>query len=561
MNTTMSDDTKSNRVRFARASQRRHHRLITPLGISVNGVTYTALDWSMEGLRFRPAHPDQFNREDRIDLSLSIPFQGFNVTLDLKARVIRVDASTGDVALQLIELSSRAKELLHYFSDNLIRGEMASIEGTIKRLDLPVTPPPPKTPDSAAKEPAQTRRRSWLVGSSYVFLGAFLAIALVYTFYVNLFFVPSEQALLYTPTVDLIAPEDGTVAAVYVSEGERIAEGDPLLQVKSPQLERLLSEARIQVREAEIAQQRLTDLIATESGAIDTYRLIASDQVAATSARLSAAQKQLSLLEHQHARVFQLFQQGMVSSQEMDRIEADQYRARQAVAEVQADLRIARAAREAAQTGKYYSSNRFEGRLPELKDELAAAKSQVELAKTRLMELERQSDQLTLRAPGSGHVRQIPVVAGNAIKGGMLAISLLTDQTPKVYARVPSDQLAQIALGDDARVFVPALSREFTARVVAVEPRLWSLPENLRRLLGEPGEGGLAVLALAPGELDTSSLQPGLPVSVELRNETGRQAMHQLASLLNLIEPNAAAEPLPASAARYSGVDTNVNAR
>jgi HlyD family secretion protein len=399
------------------------------------------------------------------------------------------------------------------------------------------------------------------VGSSYVFLGAFLAIALVYTFYVNLFFVPSEQALLYTPTVDLIAPEDGTVAAVYVSEGERIAEGDPLLQVKSPQLERLLSEARIQVREAEIAQQRLTDLIATESGAIDTYRLIASDQVVATSARLSAAQKQLSLLEHQHARVFQLFQQGMVSSQEMDRIEADQYRARQAVAEVQADLRIARAAREAAQTGKYYSSNRFEGRLPELKDELAAAKSQVELAKTRLMELERQSDQLTLRAPGSGHVRQIPVVAGNAIKGGMLAISLLTDQTPKVYARVPSDQLAQIALGDDARVFVPALSREFTARVVAVEPRLWSLPENLRRLLGEPGEGGLAVLALAPGELDTSSLQPGLPVSVELRNETGRQAMHQLASLLNLIEPNAAAEPLPASAARYSGVDTNVNAR
>jgi hypothetical protein len=144
MNTTMSDDTKSNRVRFARASQRRHHRLITALGIFVNGVTYTALDWSMEGLRFRPAHPDQFKREDRIDLSLSIPFQGFNVTLDLKARVIRVDASTGDVALQLIELSSRAKELLHYFSDNLIRGEMASIEGTIKRLDLPVTPPRPR---------------------------------------------------------------------------------------------------------------------------------------------------------------------------------------------------------------------------------------------------------------------------------------------------------------------------------------------------------------------------------------------------------------------------------
>jgi HlyD family secretion protein len=557
---TMSDD-KTISMRFARPSQRRHHRLTAPLWITADGATYKALDWSVEGLRFRPAEPAGFKCGDRIDLGLSIPFQGFNVALDVQARVVRTDSSAGDVALQLVDVAPRAKALLEYFSVNLMRGEMASIEGTIKCLDLPVTPPPPKAPAVFEPGPAQARRhvRSWLWGSSYILFGVALTIGLLYTLYVNVFFVPSEKALLYAPTADLIAPEDGTVSVIFVREGERVAEGDPLLQIKSPQFERLLSEARIKVREAEVAQERLSALIETEDTALETYRRIASDQVVGSQARLAAAQEELRLLEHQHERVLSLSNQKMVSTQDLERVQTDQHRARESVLEAQAELRIARAAQEAAQAGKYFTSNRLEGRLPELKTELVAAQAQIDLAKTRLTELERQADQLTLRAPGPGYVRRIPVAAGNAIAGGTLAISLLTDQAPQVYALLASDQLDQIALGAVAHVFVPALSREVEAKVVAVEPRLWALPDDLQRLFGEASDGGLAVLDISPGELETASLQPGLPVLVELRNEAARHSVQQVAGVLDLIAPDAA-YGASADTPLYSRLPTDVDA-
>lgn len=541
-------ETEKVSVRFSRASQRCHHRLTAPLDVIAQGVACTALDWSTAGLRFRPSAKttDQpgFNVDDVIRVVLSVPFQEFNVSTEVQARVIRIDASQGDVALQFIDLPARAKELLHYFSENLLRGEMAPIDGAIKRLDLPVTPPRPEAP----KLPAQTKGkgrdvRPWLVGSTYISLGAVLAVALMYTLYRTIFLVPSEHAMLYTPMVDLIAPEDGTVSAVYVADGDQVTAGHRLLSMTSPRLEQLLSEARIRQQEATITQQRLATLVETERRTLVPYQDIASDQMVAAQARLLSAEKQAAMLERQHERFAPLLKEGYVSVQQADQIETDLLRAREAVTEAQAQVRIARAAQDASQTGKYYTSNRLEGRLPELQAELVAAKAQALLAKSRVQELEQQAEKLTLRAPVSGRVRQVSVVTGSAISGGKPAVSLLTNKTPQVYALVPADKLAKIAIGHRAKVFVPALARQVEAQVVSVEPRIWTLPENVRRMLGDPSSGGLVVLALTFKGQDSKALYPGLPVSVEMGNETAQHSLRWASEVLSVPKAQAGTTP------------------
>lgn len=541
-------ETEKVSVRFSRASQRCHHRLTAPLDVIAQGATCTTLDWSTAGLRFRPSvqTSDQpgFNVGDVIRVVLSVPFQEFSVSTEVQARVIRIDPTQGDVALQFIDLPARAKELLHYFSENLLRGEMAPIDGAIKRLDLPVTPPRPEAP----KLPTQTKGkgrdvRPWLVGSTYLSLGALLAGALLYTLYRTIFLVPSEQAMLYTPMVDLIAPEDGTVSAVYVADGDQVTAGHRLLSITSPRLEQLLSEARIREQEATIAQRRLATLVETERRTLVPYRDIASDQMVAAQARLLSSEKQAAMLARQYERIAPLLKEGYVSVQQADQIETDLLRAREAVTEAQAQLRIARAAQEASQTGKYYTSNRLEGRLPELQAELVAVKAQALLAKSRVQELEQQAEKLTLRAPVNGRVRHVSVVTGSAIASGKPAVSLLTNKTPQVYALVPADKLAKIAIGHHAKVFVPALARQVEAQVVSVEPRIWTLPENVRRMLGDPSSGGLVVLALTFKGQDSKALYPGLPVSVEMGNETAQHSLRWASEVLSV--PKAQADTTP----------------
>ncbi|WP_455222927.1 HlyD family efflux transporter periplasmic adaptor subunit [Kaarinaea lacus] len=535
-------------IRFDRASQRRHHRLTVPLGVKIQNHTYIALDWSTAGLRLRPyALKGKLKVDDEITLALSVPFHDFNVSLKLDAKVVRIDEESSDVAFAFIDPPQRATELLRYFADQLIRGEMASIEGTIKRMDLPVTPPAPKPPPKTSNGNGKNTQaaRSLFIGFGYLTVGFVVAISLYYTLYTNVFLVTSDQAFVYTPSVDVIVPEGGEVSAVYVREGDQVSEGEPLLKLNSQRLDHLLSEAQFEVRSALNERRRLEASIKSEQETLTTYRQIASDQVAAAEARLSSAKTQQSLLERQFDRVSTMSQQGkqgLVSTEELDRIQTDQLRASQAVSEAQAELRIARSAYAAAQKGAYYSSNRLESRLPTLQNDLASANDRIELAESRLHELQKQAIRLVIRAPVSGRIRQVTVPSGGTVMAGTQAVSLLTDQTLQVYTKIPSHELGRIAVGDSASVYVPVLSRNLDARVVAIEPRLWSLPNNVRRLLGEPSDGGLVVLNFdLLADTGMALLNPGLPVTVQLKNNSVRSVVRRVAKLFQFSDTNATA--------------------
>jgi multidrug resistance efflux pump len=521
------------RVHYGRSSQRRHHRLTAPLEISLRGSPCATTNWSAGGFRCRPEQKQELASGECIPVTLCVPFQDFRVAVDVQAKVVRISEDGSDLALQFIELPPRARELLYFFSENLLRGEMAPIDGTIRRLDLPVTPPSPQAPKPPASTENRTRGlRSWMIGSSYVLIGTLLTTCLSYVLYKSLFVVTAEQAMVYAPTVDLIGPDNAVISGVYVQEGDEVSAGTPLVELTSTRLAQQLSEARIQEREAKIDADRLASLVAQEHDTLRPYQTIAGDQVAAALARLDAAEQNSALLQRQRDRMKQLIAEGYVSAQELDKVESSLSLALGSVNVAKSELQVARSAEQAARQGRYFTSNRLEGRLPELKAELVATRDKVALASARVQELEAQSRQLTLRAPVAGRVRQAPLVAGSSVSAGAVVVSLQTDELPRVYAVVRSDHLERIGMGRRASVHVPAISLDLDAQVIAIEPRIWTLPENVRRLLGNPADAGLVVLSLDDSSAEGAVFNPGLPVLVEMGGLRDTAAARWLSRIL-----------------------------
>ena len=79
------------KVKRERPDQRRHHRVTAPLFVDVGGVRLRAADWSLGGLRIED-HPGPVPEVGALlPISLTLPFQGFEVSFDAKATVVRND--------------------------------------------------------------------------------------------------------------------------------------------------------------------------------------------------------------------------------------------------------------------------------------------------------------------------------------------------------------------------------------------------------------------------------------------------------------------------------------
>jgi len=145
------------RVKRERPDQRRHHRITAPLFVDVAGWRVRAADWSLGGLRI-VGFPDELPLAgDEIPLHLHLPFQGFDVSFDVMAEVVRSNSDNQSFAVKFTEVGEREGELMSHFIEELVRGSMSDVEDTIQRIDVPVTPASLE-PDANPSEQVPVRR-------------------------------------------------------------------------------------------------------------------------------------------------------------------------------------------------------------------------------------------------------------------------------------------------------------------------------------------------------------------------------------------------------------------
>lgn len=298
---------------------------------------------------------------------------------------------------------------------------------------------------------------------------------------------PSEEVYQGTAELEernLSFEVGGRLTAVNADEGDRVKSGALLATVDGA-----LDE---QARRAQGLEAR-----AAQAQAIVVDKGVRPEEIAATRARLRAAQSAEDLAQRQLERERELDAQGAIPASELDRYETDHARS---VAE-----------REALES---QLSEQQRGARPE---ERAAAQAKADAAEANVTLDALRLEKRELRAPADGIVLDRHLKTGEVVAAGTPVFTVADPGRLYAYVFVPQGKLAGIDVGDRARVRADGVDRALGGHVENVARRAEFTP---RYLFSEAERANLVVRVKVriddPGEL----LHAGVPVRVSIDRDT-----------------------------------------
>ncbi|GAA0638355.1 HlyD family efflux transporter periplasmic adaptor subunit [Brevundimonas lenta] len=277
--------------------------------------------------------------------------------------------------------------------------------------------------------------------------------------------------------VYLAAPVSGSVAALYVREGERVTAGGRTFLI-DPQVQRAQ------------ADSAAAAVGAAEARAEDLRKGQREQELAVFDAELHAAQATQREAEAEFGRIEPLVRRGIFAPARLDQVRAARDAARAQTAAV-------RRRREVATLGAR-------------QDAVAQAEQQAAQAAGGLTEANVRLGQLAPLAPGTARVEEIFYRPGEWAAANQPIMALLPDQEVKLVFFVPQAEMALYRPGRTVRFGCDGCASEGTARITWVSPR----PEFTPPVLYSKGSRDRLVYRVEALPANAASLNPGLPVDV-----------------------------------------------
>lgn len=246
----------------------------------------------------------------------------------------------------------------------------------------------------------------------------------------------SEDAVLSADVVNVAATVPGRVIAIGVAENQRVAQGD-LLFALDPEPYRL------------VVAQAKADLALAEATRDAQRRTIAAEQANAAVAgrQIERARTNLALAEATLARLLPLAPKAYVTAQQVD---------------------DARTARDDARTSLDQALRQAEA-AEALVSTLDASEALVAARRAALAIAEHDLAATEVRAPHDGLVVGLTAATGEIVAPGQSLFTLIDATAWRAAATFPETELARIAPGDCALVYVLAdRSRPVTGRVEGI---------------------------------------------------------------------------------------------
>jgi len=325
----------------------------------------------------------------------------------------------------------------------------------------------------------------------------------------------------------------GRVQRVLVEEGDAVKTGGILVELEPFQFRELLAEANAQLAQAtathdkvkagfraeEIAQAKAKhdQLTATVEKLVNGPR---KEDISAAKAQVELAESQLSLAVLKHNRVEELFAKKTTTQEDMD--------------QANTELRVARATSESQKESlaKLENGTRPEelaearAQLEEARqiwllrqngsraEEIAEAEATVDSAKAAVQAIQRQLDELAVKAPVDGMIEAIDLRPGDLVGANAPVISVMDLSQFWVRAYVPENRLS-IKVGDPVEVTVDSFPAEkFSARVTFVSRQAEFTPGNVQT----PEERSKQVFRIKVTlENGRDRLRPGMAADVWLK--------------------------------------------
>ena len=516
------------KVKRERPDQRRHHRVTAPLYVTLAGHRVKANDWSIGGLKIASFPGELPEQGARVDLTLTLPFQGFDVTFDVKAEVVRATESTRRLALRFVDLGERERELMSHFLEELVRGSMVDVEDTIQRIDVPVTPASLQ-PDAKLIEQAPLRRwptKLLVMSAVYGIIGFFVFGYAGVLAYSNFFRMEVRTAVITSPVETITANADGKLEWTAVKPGQPVKAGDVVVKLLDSQLQRELEMAEIAVQEQKAKLGGLKRRHLEELERIRGYAAIEMKNIEQTKLEVEALSRQLQLATQQEQRLRWLHERGYTTLTRVDEA------ARQAIA-LQKDLDVRRvelASRielSEQNVGKRLFSGsavagtaEISGKLAEIEADIRLGEHEIEIAQQRHTASLRHQDRLAIRSPFDGVVVELPHVNEANIRRGDVIAVIEQQRMREITAWLNQDEVLHVGLGDEVTLFIPSVRETLKARVTRIDRTSGFVEEQKRahnpgyRWRGAIDRTAKVTLAFSdPARIvDTDRYRPGLPV-------------------------------------------------
>ena len=228
--------------------------------------------------------------------------------------------------------------------------------------------------------------------------------------------------------IDVAAAETGVLAKLFVTEGTQVESGQVLAELDVYEIRKAernyaasqLAEARQTLAaEQRLGAARVTEAN-TEAGQIDQPQIQA---IEAQAAQIRSLQARLALAETDLARFQNLFSQGAVTQQDLDRQQTQVDELTSDIANAQATKAQLQIARDTALANAAAQVSIAESNL-----NLASIESGVETAQQNLALADAMLNRTVIKAPAAGQILEIHVRPGEAVSSNRLLSMGNTDE-------------------------------------------------------------------------------------------------------------------------------------
>lgn len=278
--------------------------------------------------------------------------------------------------------------------------------------------------------------------------------------------------------VSVGAPEGGWIEEVFVTEGAQVTLGQKLFRLEARRETAQRDQAKARLDEAE---SRLSNLLTGKR----------ADELKAIEAQIAQAEANLALGRREFARQQELASSPAANPRLFDQARATAAAEQARLAELQAQLRVAR--------------------LPAREDEIAAARAQMDAAGAALSEAETRLADRIISARAAGRVERLVRRGGELAPIGGAVVSLLPPEGVHARIFVPEAALAQIRLGSRLAIACDGCPRDLTAQVTFVAGEAEFTPPVIYAI-----ESRQKLVYLVKAKPSVPVLKPGQPIQARL---------------------------------------------
>ena len=499
-----------------RPCQRRHHRVSAPMKITIpGGYQSMATDWSIGGSRLDNVDVSTFKIGQQLTLNYELPFQGFDISFDVDVKIVRLVSETDTVAFEHLDLSERANDLMNHFINDLIRGQMGTVEDTICRIDVPVTPISTK-PDVNPLEEVPVRRlpiKTILMSAFYIVLGISVFGYLAILLYTNTMRMEVKTAVISKPLLTLKMPMDGMLIPVNLSRDQEVRKGMEIARIVNSKVEQEIEKARSAYEEKKRFKELTEEKFRIESSRMKVYSIVSRTDRQISKAQVDAAAAALEAADTAFARMSQLKAKGLIKSSDYDealkRREIAQSELKQAEYTLEQNVAV-----EGISTRRYFNRS-VVADLDLLALEVEEKNAELEAAHSQLVQLEQARNNMIIRAPFDGRIVSLNELGNTNVSRDQDILTLEKIEEPTVTAFLTQDEILTVGLNDEASVFLPSSGLKIKAVVTRIDRNSTFLETNKSHYVWNDGKNKSAAVSLKIISKDLPfEIQAGIPAVV-----------------------------------------------